>query len=116
MKSKIGSSEAVTRSLLDILKESGEMTLLPGVAKELEDELNKTAPPKEALVSSASEMKDDRKKDLEKALSGFLNQEVPFTYRTDASLLGGFTVQIGEWFLDASIRHELNKLKNTLES
>ncbi|OGG16617.1 hypothetical protein A3D77_08035 [Candidatus Gottesmanbacteria bacterium RIFCSPHIGHO2_02_FULL_39_11] len=116
MKSKINNPEVITQSLLDVLKESGELSLLPEIADELEEELGKKKNPKEVVVIGAIEIKGDQKKELEHVLSRFLTHPVPFTYQHDASLLGGFTVQIGDWFLDASIRHELNELKTALES
>lgn len=52
-------------------------------------------------------------------IAGMINNHIPggkaeISYRTDPDLIGGFTVNIGNERLDASVRNELSRLRREL--
>ena len=53
--------------------------------------------------------------DIQSAISMKLNKEVFLYQKIDESLIGGIKVVISDYVFDASIKHKLDSLKNTLQ-
>ena len=53
--------------------------------------------------------------DIQSAISKKLNKEVFLYQKIDESLIGGIKVVISDYVFDASIKHKLDSLKNTLQ-
>ncbi len=51
---------------------------------------------------------------LQERLGDFLGGDVLLTQRQDNSLLGGFTVRIGDWLFDATLESELKNVKGRI--
>lgn len=64
-------------------------------------------PPEVVLVASAFPLSEDRRQQLEKAMSGVTGLDVPVAYEQDAKLLAGLRITIGAWVLHANLRNEL---------
>jgi F-type H+-transporting ATPase subunit delta len=77
------------------------------------DEQSGTA---EAEITSARELSDADRSDLEAKVAKLAGGRVRATYRQDASLLGGAIVRIGSTVYDGSIRAQLQQLKQKLVS
>ncbi|TRZ66589.1 ATP synthase F1 subunit delta [bacterium] len=63
-------------------------------------------------VKSAVELSDEQKQNLKKQLDEFSNLNTESVFTFDESLIGGFTVQVKDTVLDASIKRQLELLKN----
>jgi F-type H+-transporting ATPase subunit b len=64
-------------------------------------------PPEAIMVSSAFPLSEERKKRLEKTLTGVTGLSVPVKYERNADLLAGLRVTIGAWVLRANVQDEL---------
>lgn len=116
MKKITHTSRNVTRGVLDYLNEIGEQRILPEVTRSLEEVLQKAKRTDEISVTSAVAMTADQLKLLKSILSKALGVNLPIKNRVDNSLVGGFTVKVADWFLDASITYQLQILKRSLKS
>lgn len=116
MKKLSSKSEAVFTGILDYLSETGGQALLPEVTKSLEKEILKLKGTDEIVVTSAVKLTQQQIKNLQAALKKILHVKLPVVNRIDTSLIGGFTVKINDWYLDASINNELLLLKRSLLS
>lgn len=67
-----------------------------------------------AKVVSASELTDEQKDKILQKLEGFTGKKIKATFSTDENLLGGFTVRLKDTVIDASLKHQLVKLKSEL--
>jgi len=65
-------------------------------------------------VFTVVEMTDEQLKALNQKLNRMVGKTVVLTQKVDASLVGGFIVQIKDTVIDNSIRHQLEKLKERL--
>ncbi|MCI0472597.1 MAG: F0F1 ATP synthase subunit delta, partial [Ignavibacteria bacterium] len=54
--------------------------------------------------------------DLQNIISKVIKSEVELTEKTDASILGGFIINIDDIQYDASIKHKLEKIQRELLS
>lgn len=70
----------------------------------------------EAQVTSAHELAEDDRKDLETRIAGLAGTAVRVTYGLDPSLLGGAVVRIGSTVYDGSVRAQLEQLRESLVS
>ena len=67
-----------------------------------------------AHVVSAAALSEDQQWQLEQILSRKLDDVVKMTYEVDPSLLGGFTIHVGGYVIDRSIRKKLRELREIL--
>lgn len=109
-------SRNVTKGLLAYLDEIGEQKILPEVTRSLEEVLSKAKRSDEIVVVSAIPLVKSQLGLLKSILSKSRGVNLPIKNKTDKSLIGGFTVRINDWFLDASIIQELEILKRSLLS
>jgi F-type H+-transporting ATPase subunit delta len=69
---------------------------------------------KDVEVTSARELNNDDRQELEFEISKMVVSRVRVSYRQDASLLGGAVVKIGSTIYDGSVRTQLEQLKQSL--
>ncbi len=70
----------------------------------------------QANISSAVELSDKIRKEFEDKISQATGKKVDLDTKVDASLLGGFVLQIGDKQLDDSLKGKLNNLRRELKS
>lgn len=90
----------------------GREALLPSIAirfLELKDEHLGII---RASVTSAFELTDEQKKQLKQKFESALDKKVYLSYQTDKNIIGGFVAKIGDTIYDASVKHQLDQLKN----
>jgi F-type H+-transporting ATPase subunit delta len=68
----------------------------------------------EAEVTSAFELNEDDRRELEGQVAKLAGGKVRIAYVKDGSLLGGAIVKIGSTVYDGSVRGQLEQLKQTL--
>ncbi|MCF6271422.1 MAG: ATP synthase F1 subunit delta [Melioribacteraceae bacterium] len=68
----------------------------------------------EAEVISSIEFSDNQKIVLQQQLKELSSKEVIPSFKTDDSLIGGFTVKINDTVIDASVKQQLKKLRKSL--
>jgi F-type H+-transporting ATPase subunit delta len=68
----------------------------------------------EAEITSAFELNDDDRKELEAQVATLAGSRIRVAYKQDKSLLGGAIVKIGSTVYDGSIRGQLEQMKQVL--
>lgn len=106
--------ELVVNGLLDFLKEAGQTNLLPEVALQLEKLTKESQRVKEIVLKSCVSLDDSELQRLKIILSKLLSIDLPVINEVDKNLLGGFTIKVGDWFLDTSLANEVSYLKKTI--
>lgn len=116
MKKGKDKSDIVVQGLMDYLSDSGQTNLLPEVAQDLQNLLKEASKEEQILVESYIPLTPDQKEELGRIMKKFIGKNLPITNKINHNLLGGFTLQVGDWFLDASLAHSLENIKNKLLS
>lgn len=101
-----------TIAFLDLLIAKRRETLLPLIMQEyaaLRDEKNGIV---NVDVVSAIELAPPQEERLRAELERFTGKKVRFRSEIDGSVRGGIRVKIGDTVLDATIRHQLERLRN----
>lgn len=114
MKKTTSKTKNVVAGLVDYLSEKGEVKLLPEVAQRLDRIIHRLNKSDEIEVTSAVSFKPDQLEFLKNRLTHILKIDLPIKNHVDKKLLGGFTVRVSDWLLDASLSHELEILKRKL--
>jgi F-type H+-transporting ATPase subunit delta len=65
-------------------------------------------------VASAAPLPDDQRERLQQELRETFHLEPILETRVDPDLLGGLLVQVGDWVYDASVRTQLETIRNQL--
>jgi len=109
------SSELIVR-LIDLLTERQKLMLLPEIASNLELQYNNANGIAEVILTSVEPLGDEQTKAVKAALELKTGKKITIHTQTDATLLGGITVQLGDTMYDGSVRHSLEKLDMLLHA
>lgn len=99
---------------LDLLCQNGRMRQLDESIRrfeELYDSANKLST---AVVTSAVELSDEEKQQLQSKLEARLHRTIRLVCQVDASLLGGAVVQVDGKVFDGSLKHKLHEIKEVM--
>ena len=107
---------SIVVGLMEYLSESGSQELLGDLAESLFNLTDESKNAKEVVVASATTLSAKQIEQLQIICSKLFKINLPIRNIVDKNLLGGFTIKIADWFLDASLSRQLNDLKNKLIS
>ncbi len=108
---KIGDA---TVRFLTLLTKKGRAPLLWETAISFRKQLDVKNGVMAAQVFSALELNPDLKAQIEAQLAGMTGNAIRATYQVDKSLIGGYIARIDNRMIDASVRHQLERLHETL--
>ncbi len=112
---KMGLNDAV-RNFLFLIVDHGRTHLLREIVPAYTSELNKRLGIADAEVSSAHALTDADKKQLISVLEQRTGKKIQARFTEDAALVGGAVVRVGSTIYDGSVREQLNRLRDRLET
>jgi F-type H+-transporting ATPase subunit delta len=101
-------------NFLLVLNDHERVYLLRAVLMVYRDMLEERANKVRVRVRSAVPLPDDQRERLLGQLRELTRKEPVLDAGVDPDLLGGLVVQIGDWRYDASVRHQLESIRNQL--
>lgn len=112
---KMGLSGAV-QNFVHVLVDHNRMEMLRDIQQAFHVELNRRLGIAEAEVISARELTAAEKKQLTAALERRTGKKIEARFRGDESLVGGVVVRVGSTVYDGSVREQLTRLRERLET
>lgn len=109
-------SKSVVAGILGFLKDHGKSNLLSTVSAGLDEVVGKTKRADRIVVTSAVPLTRQELAKVSGVVSKFLKTPLPTSNVVDSSLIGGLSVRVGDFFLDASVARELDLMKRMLVS
>jgi F-type H+-transporting ATPase subunit delta len=109
-----GRASEIFLNFLLVLNDHDRLDLLRGVyqaARQIYDQRAGRIP---VLVRTAVPLPDEQRQHLVNRLRETLKKEPVLSTRVDPDLLGGITIQVGDWVYDASVRSRLDDLRKKL--
>lgn len=103
-----------TMRFLALLAEKGRSGLLRGTVRAFRAQLDRERGIETAFVRSAQELDDGLRAAISDRLSRITGSEIQAVYSVDPDLIGGFTARVGDRMIDASVRHQLERLHEQL--
>ncbi len=108
--------DPAVRNFIYFIVEHRRMELLREIEQAFREELNARLGIAEAEVTSARRLSDEEKRELTAALERQTKKKIEANFQEDGSLLGGAVVRIGSTVYDGSVREQLNRLREQLET
>ena len=84
------------------------------IALEFEKELDKINNLKHVSVTSAIELKNEKKEQIKNQISSKLNANVDINWGVDEDIIAGLVFDIDEVVIDNSVRHKLEDISKTM--
>lgn len=104
------------RNFLCVLVDHRRMHLLFEIQEAFRVELNARQNIAQAEVTSARPLSADERRKLIEMLETQTKKKIEAQFREDGSLVGGTVVRVGSTVYDNSVRAQLNRLRERLES
>jgi len=112
---QVGLSRTV-RNFFAVLIDHQRIAMVEHIARQFETELDTELGFAEAQITSARQLTDDEKRELELRVAGITGKKVRARYAANPELLGGVMVQVGSTIYDGTVRGQLQKLREQLVS
>lgn len=112
---RMGASRTL-RNLLFVVIDQRRMGLLPEIQQAFEARLDEMEGVARADVTSARELNERERKQLETVLERLSGRRVEANYELDPALIAGAVVRVGSTIYDGSVRMQLERLRIKLES
>ncbi len=112
---KMGYDPAV-RNFIYLIVSHRRTELLREIEQVFGEELNARLGIAEAEVTSAGPLSAEEKRQLTATLERRTKKKIEAKFQEDKSLLGGAVVRIGSTIYDGSVREQLNRLREQLET
>lgn len=104
------------RNFVAVLIDHRRVGVLDEVVRDIEQELNSRLGFAEALITSARDLSDSERRELEAQVERLTGKKVRARYVRDASLLGGAVVKLGSTIYDGSVKGQLRRIREQLSS
>lgn len=109
-----GRISPLTLSFLQVLNEKGRLQSLPAVVAALDQKVQSAFGRVEIDAHTATPLDQGELADIQNRLSEKLGKQVVLHSYTDPTMLGGIRFQIGDQLLDASVKTQLQRLRDQL--
>ncbi len=110
----MGDAPAEVKNLIFVVLDKSRESSLPEVAEAYAELLDEAAGIRQVMVTTAVPLAEKEQGALEQALGTKLGAKIRLKSIVDKSLIGGIMVQIDDTVYDASLRHQLSSLKQSL--
>jgi len=114
MSEKLGLTGAMA-NFANLLADKNRLVSIPEIAADYKAMLDDASGIVSGKLVTAVALSDSRKVELKERLEKQTGKKLVLDYGTDAEILGGLVLQIGDSVLDASLRAQLNILKETIK-
>ena len=104
------------QNLVKVMAENGRLALLPQVFEQFKAYQAELAKQVEAKVTSAYELSAEQQTKLVASLEKRLERKVTLSVTIDPSIIGGLIIVAGDLVLDSSVRGQLDRLADALQS
>jgi F-type H+-transporting ATPase subunit delta len=104
------------RSVLLLLEQRDRIALLPDIAREFGELVDRRAGIIKAKITTAVALDDEQRKAFVTRLEKSSGKKINASFAVDAELIGGARVQLGDHLVDSSVRAQLNALRTQLAS
>lgn len=108
--------DETVRNFAYVLVDHRRTEMLREIEKAFGEELNARLGIADAEISSARELSAGEKRELMAALERRTGKRIDARFSEDKTLLGGAVVRVGSTIYDGSVREQLNRLREQLET
>jgi F0F1-type ATP synthase delta subunit len=107
-------ADNIVKTILNHLNESGQMGLIASVVDGLRQSSEYKNSINHVVVTSAIKLSPPELKIIEKYLNSSIGESYDLVQVVDQALLAGFTLQVNDLYIDASVLGKINTVSNIL--
>lgn len=104
------------RNFVAVIIDHHRVPMLPQAVQAFRAEMNRRLGFVDADITSARELGDDERRDLETRIGQSVGSRIRARYSTDPKILGGTTVRIGSTIYDGSVLGQLQRIREKLSA
>ena len=108
-------ADPITVNFAMVAARNGRIFALPEMAEAYLNELARRRGEVTAKVTSARDLTDKQRQQLEQALQSSIGGKVNIETSVDPSLIGGMVLRVGSRMIDNSLRSKLNRLQHAMK-
>ena len=108
--------DIIAATIINHLKGSGQIDLIGGVVDALKNSSEYKNSKSRVVVTSAIPLDSSDLKGIRDYLDKLVGKEYELKELVDVSLVAGFTLQVGDTFIDASVLGKINSVSNKLSA
>ncbi|MBM3264363.1 MAG: ATP synthase F1 subunit delta [candidate division Zixibacteria bacterium] len=109
-----GKVDTITFNFLRLVVSKQRERFLPDILRACQALLDEREGIVNAQVTSAVPLSTDQEERLKKCLAGFTGKRIRMKTGVDASLVGGFVVQVGDTVIDSTLTTQLRRIRQAL--
>jgi len=109
-----GKASKLFLNFLLVLNTQERLELLRPILAELRSLRDQRAGRVRVAVASAVPLPDDQRQRLQDDLAHLLHREPVLTLTVEPEMIGGIRIRVGDWQYDASVRTELDNIRNQI--
>ena len=102
-------------NFINLLLEEKRLELLSGIAQVYHEIMIAKEDQQDVVITTAVDMTDAQKDSLRAKLEQRFSGKMNFSYVTDATVIGGLRIEIGNSIIDNTVAGRMSCLKETLE-
>ena len=100
----------IVYNFIFVLNLRKRVSLIGEISKEFEKELDRIKNITHVEITSAIELKDERKEEIKSKIASKLNKNIVVDWGVDEDIIAGLVFNIDETIVDNSVRHKLEDL------
>ena len=109
------SADPMVKNFCDLLADRGRVEMLPVIASDYKAMMDAVSGVLTGELITVSELNEDRKSAIKDSLEKRAGKKLELTFDTDKDILGGIVLKIGDKVMDASLKAQLQILKENIK-
>lgn len=109
------SVDPMVKNFCDLLADNGRVEMIPAIASDYKAMMDAVSGVITGELVTVSELSEDRKSAIQAQLEKQAGKKLELEFGTDKEILGGIVLKIGDKVLDASIKAQLQILKENIK-
>lgn len=109
------SVDPMVKNFCDLMADNGRVELLPAVASDYKAMMDAVSGVIAGELITVSELSEDRKSAIQANLEKQAGKKLELSFATDKDILGGIVLKVGDKVMDASLKAQLQILKENIK-
>jgi len=107
--------DPMVKNFCDLLADKGRVEMLPAIASDYKAMMDAVSGIITGELITVSELNDERKSAIKARLEEQAGKKLELAFDTDKDILGGIVLKIGDKVMDASLKAQLQILKENIK-
>ena len=107
--------DPMVKNFCDLLADKGRVEMIPAIASDYKAMMDAVSGVISGELTTVSELTEDRKSAIQAQLEKQAGKKLELEFNTDKEILGGIVLKVGDKVMDASLKAQLQILKENIK-